>query len=142
VDGGNTIGQNESQTPSEWSTKTINDSGSALQITENLSPAYHGSGGRVTNWQRELGFDRAAHRLTVHDTCTIGSGVTAYWQLQTVTQPTLQGDGSYLAGNLRIRVTAPASPAVTFTSITQGWRMNVANAPGTCEFNVTLQATN
>ena len=139
---GNAIQQSNSV-----SSKTVSDNGSELQINETLTPAYANSGGRVSNWRRELTFQRAADSLSVHDFCTVAAGTTAIWQLHVPTLPVLQSDGSYLAGNLRIAIAVPAAPVVTIVNMhtlsneyASGYRLDLASAPGGCEFQVALRA--
>ncbi len=142
MSGGNAIEQDEST-----SSKTVNDDGTVLQVDETLTPVYANSGGKVTNWRRELTYDRSVHTLAVHDFCTIGGGVTPVWQLHTPAQPVAQGDGSYLAGDLRITPTLPASPTVNVISMQglpgsdfdEGYRLDITGGAG-CEFQVTLKA--
>ncbi|MEO6185834.1 MAG: putative Ig domain-containing protein [Steroidobacteraceae bacterium] len=135
------VPQNEST-----SSKTVSDDGSTVRISETLTPAYSRNSTRVSNWLRELTYERTAHRLSVHDYCTIGTGVSPVWQLHTPVQPVRQSDGSYLAGSLRITTTLPASPTVTVVNMTSsaefsgGYRLEITNPAGGCEFQVTLQA--
>lgn len=139
--GANFIAQNNST-----STKTITDSAGILTVNENLTPAYSSHAADVSAWTRELRYDRGAHTLRVHDLCTKATGVTATFQVHTPTQPVVQGDGSIVAGNLRIVPILPAAPAVTIVDMhaadnqfNSGYRVDIA-AGGTCEFNIELRA--
>ena len=141
MSGGNAIEQDESV-----SSKTVNDDGTVLQIDETLTPAYANSGGKVSNWRRELTYDRSVHSLAVHDFCTVSGGTTAVWQLHTPAMPVAQGDGSYLAGHLRITPTIPASPTVNVVNMhslssefDEGYRLEISGG-ASCEFQVTLKA--
>jgi hypothetical protein len=135
---GSAVRQNNST-----SSRTIEDDGSTLRVSETLTPAYSSNSSRVSSWLRELTYVRPTHSLTVHDFCTIGSGVAPVWQLHTQALPVRQGDGSYLAGNLRITVATPASPTINITNMAggefdSGYRFELTG--GSCEFRVTLQA--
>jgi len=138
---GAVVPQNEST-----SSKTVNDDGATLRVSETLTPAYSRNSTRVSNWLRELTYERSAHRLSIHDYCTIGTGVTPVWQLHTPVQPVRQSDGSYFAGNLRITTTVPASPTYTVVNMASssefdsGYRLEITNPAGGCEFQVSLQA--
>ena len=139
---GNAIPQSNSV-----SSKTVSDTGSELQVNETLTPAYANSGGRVSNWRRELTYQRAADSLSVHDFCTVSATTTPIWQLHVPTVPIHQPDGSYVAGNLRISIAVPATPAVNIVNMhtlsgeyASGYRLEIAAAAGGCEFQVTLQA--
>ncbi|MEP7311012.1 MAG: putative Ig domain-containing protein [Pseudomonadota bacterium] len=142
MSGGNAIGQTESV-----SSKTVTDNGGVVQISETLTPAYANSGGRVSSWLRELTYERATHRLSVHDYCTVSSGTTPVWQLHVPVQPVLQSDGSYLAGSLRITPVTPATPTVNIVNMhtlssdfSSGYRLELTGPVGSCEFSVDLRA--
>jgi hypothetical protein len=67
------------------------------------------------------------------------------WQLHTPVQPVRQSDGSYVAGNLRITTTLPASPTVAIVNMTSsefdsGYRLEITGPANSCEFQITLQA--
>ncbi len=141
--GGSTIPQNYST-----STKTISDAGNTVTLQENLSPAYANRAADVSLWTRQLVYNRGAHSLAVHDVCTVAAGVSATWQLHTPTQPIVQGDGSIIAGNLRITPVLPAAPVVTIVNMNalnnqfnSGYRIEFS-AGQTCEFRVNLNALN
>ena len=68
------------------------------------------------------------------------------WQLHVPVRPTLESDGSILAGRLRIRPVKPASPSLTVVDMrassseySAGFRIEL-RAAGGCEFDVELQA--
>jgi hypothetical protein len=139
---GTAIGQGYST-----SSKTFTDDGNTLAVSETLTPAYAGSGGRVSSWLRQLNYQRSAHTLNVHDFCTVASGVTPVWQLHVPVAPVRQSDGSYVAGSLRIVPVTPAAPTVTISDMrtvssdfSGGYRLELTGPAGSCEFNVTLQA--
>ena len=139
--GGAIIPQNYST-----STKTFTDAGTTLTVAENLSPAYSRRAADVSAWTRTFVYDRTQHSLHVADNCTVAPGVTAVWQLHTPQIPVQQGDGSWLAGNLRIIPVTPASPAVTVVDMhaannqfNSGYRMEIT-AGAACEFVVQLRA--
>jgi hypothetical protein len=140
--GGAAIPQTESV-----STKTVSDSADVLQVSENLSPAYSNSAGRVSSWVRELTYTRSSHNLRIHDVCSIAAGVTAVFQLHTPVQPVRQPDGSYLAGNLRVTPVLPVSPTVNIVSMrdessdfSDGYRLELRGPASNCEFIVSLAA--
>jgi hypothetical protein len=141
VSGGNVIPQVNSV-----SSKTVADDGSVLQVNETLTPAYASSNGRVSNWRRELTYQRAADSLTVHDFCSVATGTTATWQLHVPSNPVQQPDGSYLAGHLRISIAIPTTPTVSVVDMrtdneySAGYRLEFPAAASACEFQVTLQA--
>jgi hypothetical protein len=129
------------------SSKVVTDNGSVLQVYETLTPAYANSGGRVTNWRRELTYQRAADTLGVHDFCTVSATTTPIWQLHTPVAPVRQADGSYVAGNLRISIAAPAAPSVSVVNMrtlssefSSGYRFEIRGTPTSCEFRINLQA--
>lgn len=139
--GGATIPQNYST-----NTKTFSDSGAMLMIQQNLSNAYSRRAADVSAWTREFIYNRAAHTLRVHDVCTVRAGVSAVWQLHTPVLPVVQGDGSIVAGNLRITPVFPAAPAVQIVDMhaldnqfNAGYRIEIS-AGSSCEFIVNLAA--
>ena len=101
----------------------------------------------MSSWTRQFTYQRSAHTLTVHDLCAVGSGVTPVWQLHVPVAPVRQSDGSYLAGSLRIVPVQPKTPAVSVVSMkttssdfTGGYRLELRNPGGSCEFVVSLIA--
>ena len=129
------------------STKTVTDSGDTVQINADLSPAYSDSSNSVSQWIRQFTYQRSVHKLTVHDVCTVGSGVTPVWQLHLPASPVRQADGTYLAGTLRIGLVQPGAPTVnvvdmrsTSADFTGGYRMELRGPANQCEFIVNLTA--
>lgn len=142
VQAGAIVPQNESV-----NTKTVSDNGNVLQVNENLSAAYSRNSTKVSSWSRELTYQRSDHSLRVHDRCTVANGVTPIWQLQLPVQPVRQADGSYLAGSLRINASIPAAPTVAIVDMrnvssdfNSGYRLEISNPTGACEFDIQLTA--
>lgn len=107
----------------------------ALTITANLTPAYRGNPA-LGGWNRRIDF--AARRLRVLDTFTLGSGTTAWFQVNTPVQPTIVDARTVDAGGLRVRVLQPASPTIrlvnwTGSGFSQGWRIDIGGASTTYE---------
>jgi hypothetical protein len=134
---GSIIEQNESV-----SSMTYAKSGDVVTAQANLTPAYSRNSDAVQSWLRDLRFQ--GNTLRVHDTCQVASGVTAVFQVQVPTQPTIQADGSIRAGNLRIQggagyTTRLVEMRSTDTDFNSGWRVELSNPAG-CEFTVDLTA--
>src|SRR6185312_15068452 len=112
----------------------------AVHSVANLTPAYDGNPA-LTSWQRTIDF--ADHKLTVSDAFALGSGTTATFQINTPVQPIITGK-SAVAGNLHIRVLAPASAtlsALDWTTVdasefNSGWRLDIGG--GTSGYVVEL----
>ena len=112
----------------------------ALTVVSNLTPAYRNNPA-LTSWTRRLDF--AARKLTVRDNFVLGSGTTAFFQVQVPVQPTVSGN-TITAGNLRIRVLEPAAPTITLrnwatvnaSEFTKGWRVDIGG--GTTTYLVEL----
>jgi hypothetical protein len=126
--------------------KTVSDTAGTLQVTANLAPAYSRHAQQVSSWTRSLTYQRSSHTLQVRDQCSVAQGVQAVWQLHVPVRPTLEADGSILAGRLRIKATLPTAPAVNVVDMrasssqySAGFRIELRAASG-CEFNVELQA--
>jgi hypothetical protein len=112
----------------------------ALTVVSNLTPAYGGNPA-VGSWTRRLDF--AARKLTVRDNFTLGSGTTAFFQVQVPVQPTVSGS-TVTAGRLRVRVLEPANATITLrnwnttnsSEFTKGWRIDIGG--GTTTYLVEL----
>lgn len=112
----------------------------ALTVVSDLTPAYGGNPA-VGSWTRRLDF--AARRLTVRDNFTLGSGTTAFFQVQVPVQPTVSGS-TVTAGRLRVRVLEPANATITLrnwnttnsSEFTKGWRIDIGG--GTTTYLVEL----
>lgn len=112
----------------------------ALTVVSNLTPAY-GDNPAVGSWTRRLDF--AARRLTVRDNFTLGSGTTAFFQVQVPVQPTVSGS-TVTAGRLRVRVLEPANATIALrnwnttnsSEFTKGWRIDIGG--GTTTYLVEL----
>lgn len=105
-------------------TYTPNPVNGNLRIAGDLSPVYQDAG---VHWTRI--FDFVGGSTTISDSITLGSGVSALWQLQVPTQPTIAGN-VVTAGHLRMTVLAPASVSITKTDMrtvdsdyNSGWRV-------------------
>jgi hypothetical protein len=127
--------------------RTVVDSGERLQVNADLSAAYSGSAGEVRRWTRQFDYIRSAHSLTIHDACSVASGVTPVWQLHLPVEPVRQSDGSYLAGTLRIIPNAPTTPRIDIVSMKSlasdygdTYRFELRAPQGQCEFVVSLIA--
>ena len=133
------------------STMTSSDAGGVLTINEDLSPAYAKAGVSVSSWKRSIVYTRSAHKLEVHDTCTVGSKIKPVFQIIAPLQATAPSvDGSVVtSGNLKITQVAPAVTSSNVPKIlalkslpssdfSSGYRIELTG-PG-CEFQVTLEA--
>lgn len=126
--------------------KTVADSGDALTVSANLTPAYARHGPQVANWVRTLTYLRSSHTLQVRDQCSVAPGVQAVWQLHVPARPVVQADGGILAGQLHIRPILPATPEIGIVDMqalsgeySGGFRIELRSA-NTCGFQVDLQA--
>jgi hypothetical protein len=140
--GGSPVPQNNSV-----STKTVSDKGGVLTINADLTPAYSRSANKISSWTRQFVYTRATHDLTVHDQCTVGTGVTPVFQVHVPVSPVRQSDGSYLAGHLHITPKTPAAPSVSIVSMkttssdfSGGYRLELRGPVNSCEFVVSLTA--
>lgn len=138
---GQAIGQNVTTVG-----KTVSDSAGTLTVAMNLTPAYSSHAQQVSSWTRTLAYQRAAHRLQIHDRCSVAQGVQPVWQLHVPVRPTVEANGSIVAGHLRITPTLPAAPTVKVVDMhalsgeySGGFRIELG-AVGGCEFMVELQA--
>ncbi len=112
----------------------------ALTMASNLTPAYAGNPA-VGSWSRQADF--AARKLTVRDNFTLGSGTTAFFQVQVPVQPTISGS-TVTAGKLKVRVLEPANATITLrnwnsidtTEYNKGWRIDIGG--GTTTYLVEL----
>jgi len=131
--GGDQILQKRLQPPSEitFVTDSPQAEGETFTITADLQNAYGGEP-LVNDWDRTIVFD-GTNEFTITDTFDIDGGVTATWILNTPTQPTILGGGTYFeTAYLRVTPTAPGSPSLSVTDMTTvstgyqgGWRMNI-----------------
>lgn len=115
----------------------------ALTVVSNLKPAYGGNPA-VGAWTRSLDF--SSRKLTVRDNFTLGSGTTAFFQVQTPVQPTVSGS-TITAGKLKVRVLEPANATITLknwsavdaSEYSKGWRIDIGG--GTTTYLVELSET-
>lgn len=120
------------------------DNGERILADADLSPAFANEDDGVTSWTRSFDFDPFGGSLVVWDLATVDPGVTAHWQVNVPTEPTIEPDGSILAGALRIVPITPASPAISIhewsttdpTEFLDGWRVTLSG--GTGEYLVEL----
>jgi len=138
--GGTVIPQNTSNTVA--STLTYTQNGAAVSASANLSNAYSGHKAQVQSWTRD--FDYNGDVLRIHDVCTVGAGVKPTFQLHVPVLPVVQGDGSIVAGHLRVVPLLPVHAAIvnmhTFDSdFNSGYRIDLTLDAG-CEFRVELRA--
>lgn len=106
--------------------------GGNVHAVADLTPAYDGDPA-VGNWQRTI--DLVGRTLTVSDVFTLGSGVSATFQVNTPVQPIIDGLTA-TAGALRIRVLSPANATLSALDWTtrsdanetyhSGWRLDIA----------------
>lgn len=127
--------------------RTVADSGTHLQIGANLSPAFADSATKVSKWTRDFDYVRATHTVTIHDKCTVATGITPVWQLHVPVQPVLQEDGSYRAGKLHIAPQMPTAAHVDIVNMHNtaadydgGFRLELRGPADSCEFLVSLTA--
>ena len=106
--------------------------GGNVHAVANLTPAYDG-GPAIGNRQRTI--DLVGRTLTVSDAFTLGSGVSATFQVNTPVQPIISGLTA-TAGALRIRLLSPANATLSALDWTtrsdgdetyySGWRLDIA----------------
>ena len=130
-----------SQRTSSTSTATVTPgSNGALTINANLTPAYGGNAA-VGSWKRRLAF--AGRKLNVQDTLVLGSGTSAYFQVNVPVQPTIVDARTIDAGGVRIRVLKPSNPTVTLHNWTssgefgRGWRVDIGGSATAYEVELT-----
>jgi hypothetical protein len=112
----------------------------AMTVVSNLTPAYRNNPA-LSSWTRRLDF--AARKLTVRDNFALGSGTTAFFQVQVPVQPTVSGS-TVTAGRLRVRVLEPANATITVrnwnsvnaSEFNKGWRIDIGG--GTTTYLVEL----
>jgi hypothetical protein len=113
----------------------------ALRAVADLSDAY-GDGSPVRRWTRTLDF--AGRRLRVEDRFGMDPGLRAVFQLNLPVEPQIDGQTA-TAGQLRIRVIAPAGASLTkldwrmvdSEEFRSGWRLDIAG--GTEAYVVELE---
>jgi hypothetical protein len=127
--------------------RSMTDTGDAVQIDADLSPAYSSSGQKVQLWRRQFSYQRSTHTLAIHDLCRVRAGVTPVFQLHLPVAPVRQKDGSYVAGALRIVVQQPTDASLTVVSMKElsaefndGYRLELRGPVDQCEFTVALTA--
>jgi hypothetical protein len=137
--GGSTIEQNASDTVQ--STMTYVQTGAGVSIAANLTNAYSGHRSQVQSWTRTFDFNGDVVR--VHDVCAVGAGVKPTFQLHVPTLPAVQGDGSIVAGHLRVVPLLPVHTNIVAmhavdADFNSGYRIDLTIDAG-CEFNVELR---
>ncbi|MBX3710736.1 MAG: heparinase II/III family protein [Lysobacter sp.] len=124
------------ESPQSVATMTVTPGANgAITVDSDLTPVYRGNPA-LTRWTRNLQF--ASRRLTVRDNFTLGSGTTAFFQVQVPVQPTVSGS-TITAGNLRVRVLEPANATITLRNwnsvnsgeFTKGWRIDIGGGTST-----------
>ena len=87
--------------------------------------------------------DFVGRKLTVLDNFGLGSGASAYFQVNVPVQPTIVDARTVHAGRLRIRVLQPANPQIRLVNwssvdgdFNRGWRVDVGG--GTSVYQVEL----
>ncbi len=124
------------ESPQSIATMTVTPGANgAITVDSDLTPVYRGNPA-LTRWTRNLQF--ANRRLTVRDNFILGSGTTAFFQVQVPVQPTVSGS-TITAGNLRVRVLEPANATITLrnwntvnaSEFTKGWRIDIGGGTST-----------
>ncbi len=112
-----------------------------VHVTANLTPAY-AAGSGVDTWHRDLDF--AGNSLLVTDQFALQSGTQAIFQVNTPTQPVINGNTA-TAGRLQIRVIEPANATLTAVhwpdvdgDFNSGWKLEVQGASTNTGFVVEL----
>ena len=126
--------------PSASTATVTRASNGTLTIAANLTGAYKGNPA-LQSWRRQLTF--ANRTLHVLDNFGLGSGTTAFFQVNVPVQPTVSGS-TIVAGNLRITVLRPSNPSISVRNwnsfdsgeFTRGWRIDVGG--GTSVYEVAL----
>ncbi len=114
----------------------------ALTINADLTPAYRGNPA-VRSWRRRLDF--AGRRLTVLDNFSLGSGTTAFFQVNVPVRPTIVDARTVTAGRLRIRVLQPSSPSIRLhdwnasdpAEFSRGWRIDIGGSSSVYQVELT-----
>jgi hypothetical protein len=97
----------------------------------------------VHSWTRDLTFQD--NRLRVHDACSVGSGVTATFQLHVPVLPVVGAGGSITAGKLAISIDPTYTVHVVDVrplnggDFDTGWRLDITN-PARCAYDIDLTA--
>jgi len=126
--------------PSASTATVTRASNGTLTIAANLTGAYKGNPA-LQSWRRQLTF--ANRTLHVLDNFGLGSGTTAFFQVNVPVQPTVSGS-TIVAGNLRITVLRPSNPSISVRNwnsfdsgeFTRGWRVDIGG--GTSVYEVAL----
>ena len=141
-----TIGQQQSDSSSKLN---VTDDGAVLSAAADLSNMYR-KGSQVKAWRRTVVFDRPANIVTVRDTFAVQTGTNTLWQLNTPTQPLIQGD-SIAAGGLIIKpLDADAqmrvaewnkvnSDASWTSEYLSGWKIEISRPASAATFAVRLR---
>ena len=130
-----------------------------VKIKANLNGAYSTRSSDVKEWKRDLEFQ--GNRLRVQDTCKVGTGVRAIFQLHVRARPVINPDGSVTAGSLRVQPGAGTQVDLVDMKIykrtiveepeegkkvtrivdvfNEGWRIDITNPAG-CSFDVSMTA--
>ncbi len=119
------------------STSTVSaDSAGNVTINANLTPAYRNNPA-VGSWTRRILF--SGRKMNVLDNFSLGSGTTAYFQVNVPTQPTIVNAQTVDVGGLRIRVLRPSNPTITLknwattSGFNSGWRVDISGSATTYE---------
>lgn len=120
------------QTPSDTvqSSMSYSMASDRITITADLSPAFAPHSDLVRQWTRQLEYQN--HTLRVFDTCDVAAGVRPVFQLQVPVAPTLQPDGSIVAGRLRALPLQGVSAAIRSlpSEFTRGHRIEWVTTTG------------
>jgi len=125
--------------PQNYGTATMTydivDNTGHVTATSNLKGVITNSD--VTAWSRFVNFENGI--LEVTDTYSTTGGVTAIFQVNTPTLPTIMGN-VITTSNLRVEVLTPTSPTITIVDMTSvsgdfnsGYRIDIAGGAGTYE---------
>lgn len=126
------------------STMTIHQVGPApgeVHVTGNLAPAY-AAGSGVSAWTRRLDF--TGSKLVVSDQFAVLSGTRAIFQLNTPSQPLINGREAS-AGTLKVRVIEPVNATLSAVNwhtvdsdFNSGWKLEIEGGTTNTGFIVEL----
>lgn len=135
----------QSRNDTEPCSLSYQDDGRILTARADLANVYFRESA-IHGWVRKLTFDRSVNTILINDSFSVEpSTISAVWQLNTPTQPVIQGD-SILAGDL---VITPLDASVQTTLLEwrtvdaaeyySGWRINLTRTNGEQKFNVRIR---
>jgi hypothetical protein len=120
------------QTPSDTVQSSMSHTtvGGLVTVAADLSNAFSRNSDLVRQWHRRLEYQ--GYTLRVIDSCDVATGVRPVFQLQVPTVPSLQPDGSVVAGRLRVVPLQGVSATIRSlpSEFSQGYRIELVSTVG------------